>query len=243
MIKFILFICIIGLNTLSAFAQNTIPESDPASSLSSGISYQFGPGSNNSNYGWAYPYGTKFSVYGGDYRNFELLITGRPFGQLRLREWDPWNSIWTRWRKILMEDQDGNIGIGTNSPTAKLMVNGTTKTKEVLVTDQASEWPDYVFKENWHGRDEADLGKLEGYIKTHQHLPGIPTQKEIKENGQNLGVIQSKLLKKIEELTLFTIEQQKIIKRLGKNNRVQKLSIEELSKRVEKLESPKGQSN
>jgi hypothetical protein len=105
----------------------------------------------------------------------------------------------------------GSLGIGTKTPTAKLAVNGTTKTKEIVVTDQSSEWPDYLFKETDNSDPKTSLGELEVYIQTHHHLPGIPTQKEVEQRGQNLGAIQIRLLAKIEKLTLHTIDQQKEI--------------------------------
>jgi hypothetical protein len=103
----------------------------------------------------------------------------------------------------------GKVGIGTTSPSTKLAVNGTTKTREVIVTDQSGEWPDYVFSEADDG--SMDLKKLEDYINVHKHLLGIPTQKEIEQKGQNLGDIQVRLLEKIEKLTLYTIKQQALI--------------------------------
>lgn len=101
----------------------------------------------------------------------------------------------------------GNVGIGTTNPTAKLAVNGITKTKEIIVTEQASDWPDYVFSDA--GYRLPDLRELEAFIKKHKHLPGIPTKEEVEQNGQNLGVIQARLLEKIEKLTLHMIDQQK----------------------------------
>lgn len=104
-----------------------------------------------------------------------------------------------------------SVGIGTISPSAKLAVNGDIKTKEIIVTKQSTDWPDYVFEAGYHLQD---LTELESYINEHNHLPGIPTKKDIEQNGQSLGAIQGKLLKKIEELTLYVIEQQKQIKKL-----------------------------
>jgi hypothetical protein len=124
-----------------------------------------------------------------------------------------------------------NVGIGTNNPTAKLAVNGTTKTKEIIVTDQSSEWPDYVFEgAEGDSGPRTDFEVLANYIKTHKHLPGIPTKEEVDQKGQNLGAIQLKLLKKIEELTLQNIQQHSEIEK-------QKRMNQELIKRVSKLEA------
>ncbi|MEX2345027.1 MAG: hypothetical protein WD604_05395 [Balneolaceae bacterium] len=98
---------------------------------------------------------------------------------------------------------DGKVGIGTANPTAKLAVDGDIKTTEIIVTDQASEWPDYVFDSEYM---LPDLHELKAYIRRHRHLPGIPTREEVERNGQNVGAIQQELLQKIEELTLYVIK-------------------------------------
>lgn len=108
---------------------------------------------------------------------------------------------------------NGNIGIGITEPTSRLSINGTTKTKEVIVTDQSSDWPDFVFNK---GYKMQDLLELEAFVQSNKHLPGLPAGEEVELNGQHLGAIQAKLLQKIEELTLYTIEQQKRIEALEK---------------------------
>lgn len=64
---------------------------------------------------------------------------------------------------------------------------------------------------------------FESHIKTHKHLPGIPTEAEVKKNGANLGEMNVKLLQKIEELTLYMIKQNKEIETL-------KLEVQKLKK-------------
>ena len=53
------------------------------------------------------------------------------------------------------------------------------------------------------------MPELEQYIKQNHHLPEIPSAKEVQENGINLGDMQGKLLLKIEELTLYILQQEK----------------------------------
>ena len=91
-------------------------------------------------------------------------------------------------------------------------------------------WYDHVFNQDYKLRT---LSELEQFIKTNKHLPEIPSAKEVEENGINLGEMQGKLLQKIEELTLYVIEQQK------QATEQQKL-IEELQKRLSELASKKG---
>lgn len=106
---------------------------------------------------------------------------------------------------------DGNVGIGITNPVEKLSVNGKIRAKEVKV--EAIGWPDYVFDE---GYNVGKFEDLESYIKANKHLPGIPSAKEVEKNGIELGEMNKLLLKKIEELTLYMIIQQKEINELKK---------------------------
>ncbi|WP_420319187.1 hypothetical protein [Ekhidna sp.] len=98
----------------------------------------------------------------------------------------------------------GNVGIGTTTPSHKLEVNGTIRSQEVKV--EATNWPDYVFEPDYNLRT---LEETEAYIQSNKHLPEIPSAKEMEANGVQLGEMNMLLLKKIEELTLHTIEQEK----------------------------------
>ena len=106
-----------------------------------------------------------------------------------------------------------NIGIGTQSTSGyKLAVAGNILTEEVKVALQAN-WPDYVFEKDY---DLKDLKNLEQYLQTNKHLPNIPNAKTIENYGYELSDMDSKLLEKIEELTLYIIEQNKKIIALEK---------------------------
>ncbi len=123
------------------------------------------------------------------------------------------NSVFNYWyigqthtTAIMYFLQNGNVGIGKINPTSKLEVNGVIKSKEVNVTTTG--WADYVFEENYM---LLPLLELEVYIANNGHLPNIPTEKEVLENGISLGEINVKLLEKIEEITIYMIEHQKRI--------------------------------
>ena len=124
----------------------------------------------------------------------------------------------------------GKVGIGTTNPDAKLAVKGDIHAEEVIV-DLAVPGPDYVFEEDY---DLTSLKDIEAYIKANKHLPEIPSAKEMEEQGIDLGVMNMLLLKKIEELTLHTIQQENTIQEEKKSN---KKMISELLKRIEKLEN------
>ncbi|MFC5284235.1 hypothetical protein [Pedobacter alpinus] len=100
--------------------------------------------------------------------------------------------------------ETGNVGIGTLTPQEKLSVNGKIRAREIKV--ETANWPDYVFGKNYQ---LPDLKETETFIKINKHLPGIPSAEEVEKNGVSLGEMNAKLLKKIEELTLYVIQLQK----------------------------------
>lgn len=100
--------------------------------------------------------------------------------------------------------ENGDVEMGTPGISSKLTVNGKVTATKVKVTQNV--WADFVFEPTYA---LPSLYELELYIKEHKHLPEIPSAKEVKEQGLDLGENQAKLLQKIEELTLYIIEQQK----------------------------------
>ena len=103
---------------------------------------------------------------------------------------------------------NNNVGIGTTNPAHKLSVNGTIQSKEVIVE---TGWADYVFDENYK---LPSLGEVEKFIQHNNHLPNMPSAKEVEEKGLHLGDTQRRMMEKIEELTLYVIELQKEIEKL-----------------------------
>ncbi|SJZ78551.1 hypothetical protein [Sediminibacterium ginsengisoli] len=124
-------------------------------------------------------------------------------------------GLFTTGLERLHIDSDGNVGIGTLFPTEKLSVNGNLRVRKVIVTQTA--WSDYVFHKNYRLRP---LQEVEQFIKDNGHLPDVPAEKEVINDGLNLGDNQAVLLRKIEELTLYIIEMKKeieILKRKKQN--------------------------
>jgi len=105
---------------------------------------------------------------------------------------------------------DGDVGIGTTSAHGyKLAVNGKilcTNLKVQLVED----WPDFVFNKDY---SLPSLDEVSKFINDHKHLPGVPSASEVSKDGVDVASVTAGLLKKVEELTLYIIEQQKQIKK------------------------------
>lgn len=115
---------------------------------------------------------------------------------------------------------DGSVGIGTISPSEKLTVKGKILCSEVEVVDITT-IPDYVFQKYYTGESSLKedyvmptLEEIEAFTKANHHLPEVPSAAEIKEEGLQLKEMTTILLQKVEELTLYTIEQEKRIKAL-----------------------------
>lgn len=112
---------------------------------------------------------------------------------------------------------NGSIGIGTmTTGSHKLAIEGSIGAREIVV--ETDTWSDFVFDKDY---ELKDLNEVENFIQENNHLPDIPSEKEVLENGVALGEMDAKLLQKIEELTLYMIEQNKIMK--AQNEEIQKL--------------------
>jgi hypothetical protein len=104
----------------------------------------------------------------------------------------------------LVIKNNGNVGIGITAPQNKLDVNGTIHSKSVLVN--LTGWSDYVFKKDYK---LTPLAEVKNYIAQYQHLPEIPSEPELMKKGLDVGEMNKLLMKKVEELTLYAIEQEK----------------------------------
>jgi hypothetical protein len=134
---------------------------------------------------------------------------------------------------------NGNVGIGTTNPDAPLTVAGNIHAREVKVTATAG-GADFVFADDYA---LPKLEEVEAFVKQNKHLPEIPSAADMEANGLHLAEMNIKLLQKVEELTLYTIEQEKNLEAqqslldaqaaaLAKKEK----QLEALLERVEKLE-------
>lgn len=98
--------------------------------------------------------------------------------------------------------------------TYKLAVSGGILTEKIRVaTNGTAFWADYVFDKSFRLKP---LKEVENFIKVNKHLPDVPSMTDVTNNGIDLAETQALLLQKIEELTLYVIQQQKEIDRLKK---------------------------
>lgn len=114
-------------------------------------------------------------------------------------------------------DGSGNVSIGTPDVAAgyRLNVLGKIISEEIRV-ELKSAWPDYVFSNKYQLKP---LEEVEAYIQRENHLPNIPSATEVEKDGLHLGAMQTKMMEKIEELTLYIIEMNKRIETLEKENK------------------------
>jgi hypothetical protein len=137
----------------------------------------------------------------------------------------------------------GNVLIGKTTLANSsyiLDVNGNVRANQIVVNTSGA---DYVFDQAYH---LPDLPDLERYVHREHHLPGIPSAAEMQKEGVDIGNTQTKLLAKIEELTLYTIQQDKAMDNLKEKVRSleeqnsllvgQNARMENLLKRIERLE-------
>lgn len=99
---------------------------------------------------------------------------------------------------------DGSLLVGKTSSSYKMDVNGKVRANEIVVNTTGA---DFVFEPTYK---LPQLSEVKSYIEKNHHLPEIPSAKEMQATGVSVGELNTKLLQKIEELTLYLIEQQKV---------------------------------
>jgi hypothetical protein len=133
-------------------------------------------------------------------------VYGRPRATNSEAEFNFWYETYGN---VMILKGDGNVGIGTaNTAGHKLNVNGIIRANEVVVE---TGWADYVFENDYKLKD---LKEVEHFISENKHLPDVPSAKSIQEKGAHVSELMTKMMAKIEELTLYTIQQQKEIEEL-----------------------------
>jgi len=123
-------------------------------------------------------------------------------------------GAWNEYNRIRVSlKPNGFFGIGTQNPDEMLTVKGTIHAQEVKVDLNGACAPDYVFDEDY---ELMSLKELEDFINKYSHLPEIPAASDLEKEGMNLKKMNLLYLKKIEELTLYILQQKKQIEELQK---------------------------
>lgn len=152
----------------------------------------------------------KLHVNGSSRIDGSLLVE-----HLTSSDWSYGISVWVNRDKT----KAFSVGVAdTGTDLFTIWGNGVVNAKKIYAEEVEVRpdaigifWPDYVFKE---GYKLLSLYEVDNYIKTNNHLPDVPSEEEVMQEGLNLAEMDAILLKKIEELTLYTIEQQKEIDNL-----------------------------
>ncbi len=119
----------------------------------------------------------------------------------------------------------GNVAINTDMLPAgySFAVKGKMIAEELKV--QVFPWADFVFESTY---ELPTLAEVEQHIKEKGHLQNIPSAKEVTKNGIKIGEMNAKLLQKIEELTLYTIQQQKELQKQQQENKILKARLDKI---------------
>jgi hypothetical protein len=170
------------------------------------------------------------SFTGNDFSKYSTVV----FSEERFNQYKNTGTQWWIVCSVLppfseKTNFNGNVGIGTTDTKGfKLGVNGKIAAEEVKIALYTN-WSDFVFKKDYN---LPTLNEVENHIKEKGHLKDIPSEKDVRENGFYLGQMDSKLLQKIEELTLYAIKQEKQLKNQNKEIK----NLKKHNSRIEKLE-------
>jgi hypothetical protein len=163
--------------------------------------------------------------FGGSDNASDRLVIGSGFGGRTIIGTHNYNL--TQWGGDLIINPTGSkVGIGTFEPKEMLSVNGKISAVEIKVNGVGA--PDYVFEE---GYKVVRLDEVESYIKANKHLPEMPSAKEFERDGMAVGEMNKLLLKKIEELTLYLIEQKRDIDQIKQDNKALQLELQKIKEK------------
>lgn len=143
------------------------------------------------------------------------------------------------WFNTATSPNHGKMYIGSswvypnNTGNYKLFVEGGILTEKVKVALRSTNnWADYVFADDYK---LMPLKQVEAFINKNNHLPGVDSAEDLAKNGLDLSVMQAKQMEKIEELTLYIIEQNKTLENQSKAIENQSKEIEELKNQMKAL--------
>ena len=118
----------------------------------------------------------------------------------------------------ILEVAEGSLVLKSNGADVATISNNTLTIDKVKLN--VGSFPDYVFKDDY---ELKSLSEVNSFIESHGHLPNMPSEQEVLENGMDVGKVNTVLVEKIEEMTLYAIDQEQ--------------KIENLTKKLEKVET------
>ncbi len=158
-----------------------------------------------------------------DLSDADLVIENRESASIRLS---------TAGSERLVVDANGTVTVNAAGASANALdVDGTIRAKKVMVD---ADWADFVFEE---GYELKTLEEIETYIETHGRLPDVPSAEVVQREGVSIGDSQSLLLRKIEELTLYLLQQSERVESQAARIDTQEELIRQLRERIQQLES------
>ena len=143
------------------------------------------------------------------------------------------------WFSTANSTSNGKMYLGSTAvyPNAtgnyRLFVEGGILTEKVKVALRSSaNWADYVFANDYK---LMPLNEVEAFVKTNKHLPGIDSAEQLAKDGIDVAQMQSKQMEKIEELTLYIIDQDKKIAEQAKALEKNAKELEALKLQIQAL--------
>jgi len=202
----------VGLTNVSALNSNFIISGLGARTNGLGASLGFAIDATKSGSGSAWECGRILVVPGTTNDN---SAAGNMYIQTRISNPVGIPGEW-QWNKNLVLNSDGAVSINSDKfPTGYMLaVNGKIIAQGVKVSmSEGTQWPDFVFAKNFKLRS---LEEVESYIAENSHLPEVPSESEVKENGIDMAEMMKIQMQKIEELTLYMIQLKKENEELNK---------------------------
>jgi hypothetical protein len=139
--------------------------------------------------------------------------------------------------RVLVSDANGTLYYRDASTLASsdiigssLAINGPAKARSLTLSTTVKDWPDFVFDSSYQ---KMDLQAVHNYVRQHHHLPGIASASDIADKGINVAENQAALLKKIEELTLYAVDQDNTIKHQQQQIDCLISEVEHLKKKID----------
>lgn len=181
------------------------------------------------------------AIVSGDLQNGLLLYNSDSLS-FQYYNGSAWKSVgsgsaagsWMTSATGIVYDSATSVGIGTSDTRGyKLAVNGNALFTAIKVKTYSA-WPDYVFDKHYN---LPELPELERYIREHHHLPGILSAKEMQGQDMDVAEQQTALLKKVEELTLYLIDENKSLMEQNKKLNEVNQKVETQQKEIDELKA------